>query len=87
MVHSPVLMEKIMRKSNDTSKLGHVTLEGHRALADGELALVSAGVERQKKQITSIVVTSSARLLTPLTTPIRSAPLALFYGAGLGGWP
>jgi hypothetical protein len=45
-------MEKIMRKSNDTSKLGDVTLDGHRALADGELALVSGGVERQKKQIT-----------------------------------
>jgi hypothetical protein len=45
-------MEKIMRKSNDTSKLGDVTLDGHRALADGELASVSGGAERQKKHIT-----------------------------------
>jgi hypothetical protein len=51
-------MEKVMCKSNDTSKLGEVTLDGHRALADCDLDLVSGGmlqavsVERQRKHIT-----------------------------------
>jgi hypothetical protein len=42
MVHSPVLMEKIMSKSNDTSKLDHTKLE-NRVLADSELDAVSGG--------------------------------------------
>jgi ABC transporter substrate binding protein len=33
-----------MSKSNDASKLGDITLDGHRAIADGELALVSGGM-------------------------------------------
>ena len=36
------LMEKIMSKSNDTSKVA--TLEDHRTLADSELDAVSGGV-------------------------------------------
>jgi hypothetical protein len=36
------LMEKIMSKSNDSSKLGHAKIEG-RALEDSELAAVTGG--------------------------------------------
>ena len=38
------LMEKIMSKSNDSSKLGRATLEDHGTLADSELDAVSGGV-------------------------------------------
>jgi hypothetical protein len=37
-------MEKIMRKTNDTSKFGHATLKDHRTLADSELDAVSGGL-------------------------------------------
>jgi hypothetical protein len=36
-------MEKMMSKSNDTSKLGHTKLE-NRVLADSELAAVTGGM-------------------------------------------
>jgi hypothetical protein len=36
-------MEKIMRKTNDTSDFGRVTLEDHGILADSELAAVTGG--------------------------------------------
>jgi hypothetical protein len=38
-------MEKIMSKSNDTSKVA--TLEDHRPLADSELDAVSGGIFRE----------------------------------------
>ena len=37
-------MDKIMSKINDTSNLGHDTLDDHRPLADSELELVSGGL-------------------------------------------
>jgi hypothetical protein len=37
------LMEKIMSKSNDSSKLGHAKIED-RALADAELGAVTGGM-------------------------------------------
>ena len=36
-------MEKIMRKTNDTSKLGRGTLEDHDMLADTDLDAVTGG--------------------------------------------
>ena len=36
-------MDKIMSKTNDTSKLGHATLEDHHPLADSELDAVTGG--------------------------------------------
>jgi hypothetical protein len=36
-------MEKIMSKTNDTSKLDHTALEDHHPLADSELDAVSGG--------------------------------------------
>ena len=37
-------LEKIMSKSNDTSKLGHATPDDHGPLADSELDAVSGGM-------------------------------------------
>jgi hypothetical protein len=39
-------MEKIMRKTNDTSDFGRVTLEDHGILADSELAAVTGGTPK-----------------------------------------
>jgi hypothetical protein len=36
-------LEKIMSKTNDTSKLGHATLEDHGTLDDAELDAVTGG--------------------------------------------
>jgi hypothetical protein len=44
------MMEKIMNKTNDTSKLAHANLE-NRVLADSELALVSGGVTVKQKVV------------------------------------
>jgi hypothetical protein len=41
-------MEKIMSKTDDTSKLGHGTLEDHGILADSELDAVTGGLSSLK---------------------------------------
>jgi hypothetical protein len=55
MIHSPVLMEKNMSKSNDSSKLGCATQV--RELRDDELAEVSGGACCNGQHLSEIVVT------------------------------
>ena len=70
-------MDKIMSKINDTSDLGHDTLDDHRPLADSELDAVTGG------RITNLRGAAIVRLLpSPPVVPVtgtvtvNSGPLA-----------
>jgi hypothetical protein len=56
-------MEKIMSKTNDTSKFDHAKLE-NRVLTDSELDVVSGGAEAKSDPVVSAVMKAAVYILT-----------------------
>jgi hypothetical protein len=56
-------MEKIMSKTNDTSKFDHAKLE-NRVLTDSELDAVSGGAEAKTDPVVNAVMMAAIHILT-----------------------